>query len=101
MFATPTRASDSSYIQGIAVPQSPSVTLTVREDSETMLLCLFADDSVYLFVVNHPQHKSQVEIFHFVGENTLVHLKTITHPLLHKYVLLECQQCHTPAGASA
>ncbi|XP_068426182.1 serum paraoxonase/arylesterase 2-like [Clinocottus analis] len=42
-----------------------------------------ADDSVYLFVVNHPQHKSQVEIFHLVQENTLVHLKTITHPLLH------------------
>ncbi|XP_074539865.1 serum paraoxonase/arylesterase 2-like [Halichoeres trimaculatus] len=42
-----------------------------------------ADDSVYLFVVNHPQHKSQVEIFHFIEENTLVHLKTITHPLLH------------------
>ncbi|XP_042346630.1 serum paraoxonase/arylesterase 2-like isoform X2 [Plectropomus leopardus] len=42
-----------------------------------------ADDSVYLFVVNHPQHKSQVEIFHFVPDNTLVHLKTITHPLLH------------------
>lgn len=54
-----------------------------------MLLCLFADDSVYLFVVNHPQHKSQVEIFHFDGENTLVHLKTITHPLLHKYVLYQ------------
>ncbi|KAK9513641.1 hypothetical protein VZT92_027157 [Zoarces viviparus] len=42
-----------------------------------------ADDSVYLFVVNHPQHKSQVEIFHFVEEKILVHLKTITHPLLH------------------
>lgn len=42
---------------------------------------------MYLFVVNHPQHKSQVEIFHFVQENTLVHLKTITHPLLHRYVL--------------
>ncbi|XP_035528653.1 serum paraoxonase/arylesterase 2-like isoform X1 [Morone saxatilis] len=42
-----------------------------------------ADDSVYLFVVNHPEQKSQVEIFHFVQENTLVHLKTITHPLLH------------------
>lgn len=48
--------------------------------------CLFADDSVYLFVVNHPQQKSQVEIFHFVPENTLVHLKTITHALLHRYV---------------
>ncbi|XP_040900313.1 serum paraoxonase/arylesterase 2-like [Toxotes jaculatrix] len=42
-----------------------------------------ADDSVYLFVVNHPQHKSQVEIFRFVEEDTLIHLKTITHPLLH------------------
>ncbi|XP_037641180.1 serum paraoxonase/arylesterase 2-like isoform X2 [Sebastes umbrosus] len=42
-----------------------------------------ADDAVYLFVVNHPQHKSQVEIFHFVQDDTLVHLKTITHPLLH------------------
>lgn len=42
-----------------------------------------ADDSVYLFVVNHPSHRSQVEIFHFIEENTLVHLKTITHPLLH------------------
>ncbi|KAI3360459.1 hypothetical protein L3Q82_002351 [Scortum barcoo] len=42
-----------------------------------------ADDIVYLFVVNHPQkHTSQIEIFHFVEENTLVHLKTITHPLL-------------------
>lgn len=48
---------------------------------------MFADDSVYLFVVNHPHHKSKVEIFHFVEENTLVHLKTITHPLLHRYVL--------------
>ncbi|CAG12039.1 unnamed protein product [Tetraodon nigroviridis] len=42
-----------------------------------------ADDSIYLFVVNHPQYKSQVEIFRFVEENTLEHLKTITHPLLH------------------
>lgn len=42
---------------------------------------------MYLFVVNHPQHRSQVEIFHFVQETTLVHLKTITHPLLHRYVL--------------
>ncbi|KAJ4931306.1 hypothetical protein JOQ06_025603 [Pogonophryne albipinna] len=42
-----------------------------------------ADDSVYLFVVNHPEHKSQVEIFHLVQEDTLVHLKTIAHPLLH------------------
>ncbi|XP_029308417.1 serum paraoxonase/arylesterase 2-like [Cottoperca gobio] len=42
-----------------------------------------ADDSVYLFVVNHPHHKSEVEIFRFVQENTLVHLQTITHPLLY------------------
>ncbi|GAA6224977.1 serum paraoxonase/arylesterase 2-like [Lates japonicus] len=42
------------------------------------------DDSVYLFVVNHPEQKgSQVEIFRFVEQDTLVHLKTITHPLLH------------------
>ncbi|XP_026148929.1 serum paraoxonase/arylesterase 2-like [Mastacembelus armatus] len=41
------------------------------------------DESVYLFVVNHPQHKSQVEIFRLDEEDTLVHLKTITHPLLH------------------
>ncbi|XP_056237505.1 serum paraoxonase/arylesterase 2-like [Seriola aureovittata] len=41
------------------------------------------DGSVYLFVVNHPQHKSQVEIFRFVTEDTLVYLKTITHHLLH------------------
>ncbi|XP_053182606.1 serum paraoxonase/arylesterase 2-like [Scomber japonicus] len=41
------------------------------------------DDSVYLFTVNHPQHKSQVEIFRFVEEDTLIHLKSITHPLLY------------------
>lgn len=42
------------------------------------------DDSVYLFVVNHPQHKSTVEIFKFAEEeNFLVHLKTIRHSALH------------------
>ncbi|XP_013864169.1 serum paraoxonase/arylesterase 2 [Austrofundulus limnaeus] len=42
------------------------------------------DDSVYLFVVNHPHHNSQVEIFRFVEDaGALVHLKTVTHPLLH------------------
>lgn len=46
---------------------------------------MYADDAVYLFVVNHPQRNSQVEIFHFEGEDKLVHLKTITHPLLHRY----------------
>ncbi|XP_070822405.1 serum paraoxonase/arylesterase 2-like isoform X1 [Chaetodon trifascialis] len=54
-----------------------------------------ADDSVYLFVVNHPQNKSQVEIFRYAREDTLVHLKTITHPLLHRYVL-----CKKPFTAS-
>lgn len=41
------------------------------------------DDSTYLFVVNHPGGKSQVEIFRYVEDNTLVHLKTIIHPLLY------------------
>uniref|UniRef100_A0A452INM5 Paraoxonase n=1 Tax=Gopherus agassizii TaxID=38772 RepID=A0A452INM5_9SAUR len=41
------------------------------------------DDSVYLFVVNHPEFKSTVEVFKFVeDENSLVHLKTIRHQLL-------------------
>ncbi|KAL7886653.1 hypothetical protein AOLI_G00043740 [Acnodon oligacanthus] len=42
------------------------------------------DGSRYLFVVNHPHGNCQVEIFKFVEEeNTLVHLKTIKHELLH------------------
>uniref|UniRef100_A0A8C8S5V3 Paraoxonase n=1 Tax=Pelusios castaneus TaxID=367368 RepID=A0A8C8S5V3_9SAUR len=41
------------------------------------------DDSVYLFVVNHPELKSTVEVFKFVEEdNSLVHLKTIRHERL-------------------
>ncbi|XP_048367415.1 serum paraoxonase/arylesterase 2-like [Sphaerodactylus townsendi] len=41
------------------------------------------DDSVYLFVVNHPQYKSTVELFKYVeDDNSLVHLKTIKHELL-------------------
>ncbi|KAJ6666617.1 hypothetical protein lerEdw1_020340 [Lerista edwardsae] len=41
------------------------------------------DDTVYLFVVNHPQFTSTVELFQFVEEdNSLVHLKTIRHELL-------------------
>ncbi|TNN02455.1 serum paraoxonase/arylesterase 2-like [Takifugu rubripes] len=43
-----------------------------------------SDDTVYLFVVNHPQHQSQVELFRFVEDDlSLVHLKTIKHELLH------------------
>ncbi|XP_046884237.1 serum paraoxonase/arylesterase 2-like [Hypomesus transpacificus] len=45
---------------------------------------LYDDDTVYIFVVNHPQSKSQVEIFRFVEEeNSIVHVKTIKHDLLH------------------
>ncbi|XP_054637753.1 serum paraoxonase/arylesterase 2-like [Dunckerocampus dactyliophorus] len=40
--------------------------------------------TVYLFVVNHPQQKSQVELFKFVEEKrSLIHLKTFKHELLH------------------
>ncbi|KAM3873663.1 serum paraoxonase/arylesterase 2-like [Diretmus argenteus] len=44
-----------------------------------------SDGTIYLFVVNHtPHHNSQVELFTFLeDENSLVHLKTITHELLH------------------
>ncbi|KAJ8004745.1 hypothetical protein DPEC_G00139480 [Dallia pectoralis] len=42
------------------------------------------DDSIYLFVVNHPRQNAQVEIFQFVEEDhLLVHVKTIKHELLH------------------
>ncbi|XP_075067887.1 serum paraoxonase/arylesterase 2-like [Mixophyes fleayi] len=42
------------------------------------------DDTVYLFVVNHPNFKTTVEIFKFAEEeNVLLHLKTIKHELLH------------------
>ncbi|XP_063308510.1 serum paraoxonase/arylesterase 2-like [Pelobates fuscus] len=41
------------------------------------------DDTVYLFVVNHPQYKTTIEIFKFEEEeNVLKHLKTIKHDLL-------------------
>ncbi|XP_036831321.1 serum paraoxonase/arylesterase 2 [Oncorhynchus mykiss] len=44
----------------------------------------FPDNSVYLFVVNHPQKKTQVEIFLFVEEDhSLVYVKTIKHEFLH------------------
>ncbi|XP_063054310.1 serum paraoxonase/arylesterase 2-like [Engraulis encrasicolus] len=45
----------------------------------------YTDDggAIYLFVVNHPQDESQVEIFKFLDEeNSLVYLKTIKHELL-------------------
>uniref|UniRef100_A0ABM5GNT2 Paraoxonase n=1 Tax=Pogona vitticeps TaxID=103695 RepID=A0ABM5GNT2_9SAUR len=41
------------------------------------------DDTVYLFVVNHPQHKTVVERFKFMeDDNSLLHLNTIKHELL-------------------
>ncbi|CAL8249475.1 unnamed protein product [Boreogadus saida] len=43
-----------------------------------------SDDTIYLFVVNHPEGRSQVELFRFIEEeNTLEHVKTITHELLY------------------
>lgn len=43
-----------------------------------------SDDTVYLFVVNHPQHDSRVELFKFDEDSLLlVHLKTIKHELLY------------------
>ncbi|KAM9309619.1 serum paraoxonase/arylesterase 2-like [Pholidichthys leucotaenia] len=43
-----------------------------------------SDNTVYLFVVNHPQHTSQVELFKFVEEALyLEHMQTIKHELLH------------------
>ncbi|XP_043117516.1 serum paraoxonase/arylesterase 2-like [Puntigrus tetrazona] len=49
-------------------------------------ISLYTDDkdgAIYLFVVNHPQGKGQVEIFQFIeDENTLQYIKTIKHELL-------------------
>ncbi len=54
-----------------------------------MIYFLTTDGAVYLFVVNHPQGNSQVEIFRFVEkENALQYIKTIKHELMHKYVLI-------------
>lgn len=39
---------------------------------------------IYLLVVNHPQHQSQVEMFLFMEDSlSLLHLKTFKHELLH------------------
>nr|XP_040021238.1 serum paraoxonase/arylesterase 2-like [Gasterosteus aculeatus aculeatus] len=43
-----------------------------------------SDDAIYLFVVNHPQQKSQIELFKFIeDDHSLEHLKTIKHELLY------------------
>ncbi|KAG8010148.1 Serum paraoxonase/arylesterase 2 [Nibea albiflora] len=42
------------------------------------------DGTIYLFVVNHPHHKSQVEQFKFLEDDfSLLHVKTIKHELLY------------------
>uniref|UniRef100_UPI0037E84531 serum paraoxonase/arylesterase 2-like n=1 Tax=Semicossyphus pulcher TaxID=241346 RepID=UPI0037E84531 len=79
------------YIMDLLHPKPTPVELKIKGELDLSSfnphgISLYTDetdDSVYLFVVNHPQHKSQIEIFHFVEEDTLVHLKTVTHPLLH------------------
>lgn len=41
------------------------------------------DDAVYLFVVNHPELQTIIEIFQFLEEdNSLIHLKSVKHELL-------------------
>lgn len=70
-----------------------NITFIISEFSSTVFCkkALFqnpvTDGTRYLFVVNHPHDNSQVEIFQYVEEDsTLVHVKTIKHELLHKYV---------------
>ncbi|KAM9698968.1 serum paraoxonase/arylesterase 1 isoform 2-T2 [Dama dama] len=47
------------------------------------------DNTVYLLVVSHPDFKSTVELFKFQEEEkSLLHLKTIKHELLPKYVYI-------------
>ncbi|XP_054352786.1 serum paraoxonase/arylesterase 1 isoform X2 [Pongo pygmaeus] len=47
------------------------------------------DNAMYLLVVNHPDAKSTVELFKFQEEEkSLLHLKTIRHKLLPKYVYI-------------
>ncbi|XP_063777478.1 serum paraoxonase/arylesterase 1-like isoform X2 [Pseudophryne corroboree] len=54
------------------------------------------DNAVYLFVVNHPHHKTTIEIFKFVAEeNGLVHQKTIKHRLLYRYIYAADLTGHT------
>ncbi|EDM15018.1 paraoxonase 1, isoform CRA_b [Rattus norvegicus] len=47
------------------------------------------DNTVYLLVVSHPDSSSTVEVFKFQEEErSLLHLKTITHELLPRYVYI-------------
>ncbi|XP_026863052.2 serum paraoxonase/arylesterase 2-like [Electrophorus electricus] len=68
------------------------VDLHIRGDFDTESfnphgISIYIDDkdgTIYLFVVNHPQNNSLVEIFKVLeDENTLEHVKTIKHALLH------------------
>ncbi|XP_037692650.1 serum paraoxonase/arylesterase 2 isoform X4 [Choloepus didactylus] len=53
------------------------------------------DDIVYLFVVNHPEFKNTVESFKFIEEeNSLLHLKTIKHELLSRYIYVADTLAH-------
>lgn len=53
------------------------------------------DNTVYLLVVNHPDFKSTVELFKFQEEEkSLLHLKTIRHKLLPKYVYVAELMAH-------
>lgn len=84
----------SSWLAFFSELKSPEQRSTLRRTNLT--LHCFVDDSIYLFVVNHPQQKSQVEIFRYVEDSTLEHLKTITHPLLHRYT-----SCDEPSPNTA
>ena len=54
-----------------------------RIDVNELQSLIFLGDTIYLFVVNHPEFKNTVEIFKFEEEeNSLLHLKTIKHELL-------------------
>ncbi|XP_068950586.1 serum paraoxonase/arylesterase 2-like isoform X2 [Petaurus breviceps papuanus] len=53
------------------------------------------DDTVYLFVANRPEHRSTVEIFKFEEEeNSLLHLKTLRHELLPRYIYVADSFAH-------
>lgn len=46
------------------------------------------DESIYLYVVNHPEGRSAVEIFKFFqDEKYLLYLRTVTHELLTRYII--------------
>lgn len=57
--------------------------------SSTFLYPSLSDDAVYLFVVSHPELKTQIEVFRFVEDDlSLLHLRTIKHELLYRYGVL-------------